>query len=173
MDVVRKQVMKLRGRVDIESESGKGSTFFIKLPLTLAIIDGLIVGIGRERYIVPIYVVHEIFRPKEDTIFTVEGRDEMMLIRGQLMPVVRLYQRFAVKPRTQDLTESLVVVAEAHEKKYCVVVDELIGKQEVVIKNLGEAFKSIPGLAGGAILGDGRVGLIVDMDSLFREAARA
>lgn len=172
MDVVRKQVQKLRGRVDIESEAGSGSKFFIKLPLTLAIIDGLIVGIGQERYIVPIYVVHEIFKPQADTIFTVEGRDEMMLIRGQLMPVVRLYKRFGVKPNTEDLTEALIVVAEAHEKKFCVVVDELIGKQEVVIKCLGEAFRHIPGLAGGAILGDGRVGLIVDMDSLFNEAAR-
>jgi two-component system, chemotaxis family, sensor kinase CheA len=173
MDVVRRQVQKMRGRVDIESKLGSGTTFVIKLPLTLAIIDGLVVGVGEQRYIVPIFVVHEIFQPRPETIFTVEGRKEMMLIRGSLLPVVRLHERFSVQPRSTDLTKCVVVVAEAHAKRFCLVVDELIGKHEVVIKNLGAMFKHLPGVAGGAILGDGRVGLIVDMDGVFGDLAHA
>ena len=173
MDVVRRQVQRMRGRVDIESHLGRGTKFVIKLPLTLAIIDGLVVGVGEHRYIVPIFVVHEIFQPRPETIFTVEGRKEMMLIRGNLLPVIRLYQRFNVQPRSTDLSESVVVVAEAHGKRFCLVVDELIGKHEVVIKTLGAMFKDLPGVAGGAILGDGRVGLIVDMDGIFGELAHA
>jgi two-component system, chemotaxis family, sensor kinase CheA len=173
MDVVRRQVQKMRGRVDIESRLGSGTQFVIKLPLTLAIIDGLVVGVGEQRYIVPIFVVHEIFQPRPETIFTVEGRKEMILIRGNLLPVVRLHERFSVKPRSADLTQCVVVVAEAHAKRFCLVVDELIGKHEVVIKNLGAMFKDLPGVAGGAILGDGRVGLIVDMDGVFGDLAHA
>jgi two-component system chemotaxis sensor kinase CheA len=173
MDVVRRQVQRMRGRADIESHLGRGTKFVIKLPLTLAIIDGLVVGVGEHRYIVPIFVVHEIFQPRPETIFTVEGRKEMMLIRGNLLPVIRLYQRFNVQPRSTDLSESVVVVAEAHGKRFCLVVDELIGKHEVVIKTLGAMFKDLPGVAGGAILGDGRVGLIVDMDGIFGELAHA
>src|SRR4029077_14257948 len=107
------------------------------------------------------------------TIFTVEGRKEMMLIRGNLLPVVRLHERFSVKPRSTALTECVVVVAEAHGKRFCLVVDELIGKHEVVIKNLGTMSKDLPGVAGGAILGDGRVGLIVDMDGVFGDLVHA
>ncbi len=170
MDVVRKQLQRMRGRVDIESKAGQGTTFYLKLPLTLAIIDGLVVGVGEERYIMPIYVIHEMFRPSADAVFTVEGRHEMVLVRGALLPVTRLYQHFGVKPRSTDLPQSVVVVAETGDKRVCVMVDELIGKQEVVIKGLGETFKQVTGVAGGAILGDGRVALILDMDGLFGEA---
>jgi two-component system, chemotaxis family, sensor kinase CheA len=170
MDVVRKQLQRMRGRVDIESKAGQGTTFYLKLPLTLAIIDGLVVGVGEERYIMPIYVIHEMFRPSADAVFTVEGRHEMVLVRGALLPVTRLYQHFGVTPRSTDLPQSVVVVAETGDKRVCVMVDELIGKQEVVIKGLGETFKQVTGVAGGAILGDGRVALILDMDGLFGEA---
>jgi two-component system chemotaxis sensor kinase CheA len=171
MDVVRKRIQKLRGRVDIQSELGRGTTFLLKLPLTLAIIDGLVVGVGRERYIVPIFVVKEMLRPSSEMVFTVEDRDEMVLVRGRLLPVVRLHRRFGVIPRSEAIAESLLIVVETGEGTFCLLVDELIGKQEVVIKSLGECFKSIPGIAGGAILGDGRVGLILDVETIFRERA--
>jgi two-component system chemotaxis sensor kinase CheA len=171
MDVVRKQLQKMRGRVDIESKTGQGTTFYLKLPLTLAIIDGLVVGVGEERYIMPIYGIREMFRPSAETGFTVEGRHEMVLVRGTLLPVKRLYQHFGVTSRSRDLAQSVVVVAENGNKRVCVMVDELIGKQEVVIKSLGETFKQVTGVAGGAILGDGRVALILDLDGLFGEAA--
>jgi len=169
MDVVRRGIEKLRGRIEIQTAAGLGATFFLKLPLTLAIIDGLVVGVGKERYIVPLFAVREMFRPKEDTIWTVQQRGEMALVRGTLLPVVRLYRKFGVEPRTENAIESVVVVAEAGSQRFCLLVDELIGKQEVVIKSLGETFRDTIGVAGGAILGDGRVGLILDLDRLFKD----
>ncbi len=172
MDVVKKQIQKLRGRVDIESVPGKGSSFFLRLPLTLAMIDGLVVGVGRERYVLPIFSVREMLRPSAEMVFTVENRQEMAMVRNSLLPIVRLYRRFGVAPRSELATESLLIVAEAAGKSFCLMVDELIGKQEVVIKSLGETLKDIPGVAGGAILGDGRVGLILDLEGIFHARAK-
>ena len=169
MDVVRRHIEKLRGRIEIRSSVGRGTAFLLKLPLTLAIIDGLVVGVGSERYILPLFAVREMFRPTRETIWTVEQRAEMALVRGSLLPVFRLYRRFGVKPRSEDPTESVLVVAEVEGACYCLVVDELIGKQEVVIKSLGAAFRKVTGIAGGAILGDGRVGLILDLDRLLKD----
>jgi len=168
MDVVKKQIQKLRGRIDIESTPGKGTSFFLRLPLTLAMIDGLVVGVGGERYVVPIFSVREMLRPTPEMVFTVENRQEMAMVRNSLLPVVRLYRRFGGTPRSEVASESLLIVAEAAGKTFCLMVDELIGKQEVVIKSLGETLKDIPGVAGGAILGDGRVGLILDLEGIFR-----
>ncbi|MGA2878410.1 MAG: chemotaxis protein CheA [Bryobacteraceae bacterium] len=167
MDVVRKQVQKLRGRIDVISKPGEGTTFLLKLPLTLAIIDGLVVGVGDQRYIVPIFAVREMLRPAEKAISTIHGRQEMAMVRGTLLPVIRLHQRFHVKPTNQHAWESLLVVTESGSKVFCLMVDELIGKQEVVIKSLGEGMRNIAGVAGGAILGDGLVGLILDPEGLF------
>ena len=173
MDVVRKKIQQLRGRVEIQSSPGQGSTFLMKLPLTLAIIDGLLVGVGRERYIVPLFAVKEMLRPTADTISTVENRDEMALVRGRLFPVVRLYRRFQVTPRSEDPTQSVLIIAEGAGKDFCMMVDDVLGKQEVVIKSLGETMQHVAGVAGGAILGDGRVGLILDMEGIFGRNARA
>lgn len=169
MDVVRRHVEKLRGRVEIRSQKGAGSTFLLKLPLTLAIIDGLVVGVGEERYIAPLFAVRELLRPNAETIWTVQQKAEMALIRKELLPVLRLYKRFNVTPRSEDPLNSVLVVAEVEGQRFCLLVDELIGKQEVVIKSLGETFKDVQGVAGGAILGDGRVGLILDLERLFKD----
>jgi two-component system chemotaxis sensor kinase CheA len=169
MDVVRKHIEKLRGRIEIRSSPGCGVAFILKLPLTLAIIDGLVVGVGKERYIVPLFAIREMFCPGPETIWTVGQRAEMALVRDALLPVFRLYRRFQVTPRSENLLESVLVVAEVEGRRFCLAVDELIGKQEVVIKSLGETFKNVPGIAGGAILGDGRVGLILDLDRLHEE----
>jgi two-component system chemotaxis sensor kinase CheA len=173
MDVVRRHIEKLRGRIEIRSVLGEGATFLLKLPLTLAIIEGLVVGVGQERYIVPLFAVRELFRPSGETVWTVQGKAEMALVRGSLLPVARLYRVFAVQPRTEDPASGVLIVAEVEGRRFCVLVDEVIGKQEVVIKTLGEMFKNAPGIAGGAILGDGRVGLILDLDRLYRERTSA
>jgi two-component system chemotaxis sensor kinase CheA len=168
MDVVRRHIEKLRGRIEIRSVPGAGTTFCLKLPLTLAIIDGLVVTVGSERYIVPMFAVREMFRPKPDTLWTVEERGEMALVRGSLLPVLRLYRRFAVAPRSENPLESVLIVVEVEGRRFGLLVDDLLGKQEVVIKGLGELFRDVSGISGGAILGDGRVGLILDMDRLYR-----
>ena len=168
MDVVRKHVQKLRGRIEIQSKPGQGTTFYLKLPLTLAIIEGLVIVVGTQRYIVPIFSVREMFRPTPEMISTVHGTSEMAMVRGGLMPVVRLHRSFKVEPRTTKLTEGTLIVAESEGHQFCLFVDDLIGKQEVVIKSLGQSFKDVVGIAGCAILGDGRVGLILDIDGIYK-----
>ena len=167
MDVVRGRIQKLRGRIEIQSKPGCGTTFFLKLPLTLAIIEGLVVLVGSHRYIVPIFAVREMFRPTPEMLSTVGGKNEMVTVRGRLLPIVRLHRRFRVEPRSENLCEGLLVVVETPERQFCLQVDDLAGKQEVVIKSLGDDLKNVQGVAGGAILGDGRVGLILDMEGVF------
>ena len=166
MDVVRKHVQKLRGRIEIQSRAGQGTTFFLKLPLTLAIIEGLVVAVGAQRYVVPIFCVKEMLRPTPAMITTVQGKGEMALVRDRLLPVVRLHSRFQVEPRTLALSEGVLIVAESEGRQFCLFVDDLVGKQEVVIKSLGQSFAHVVGVAGCAILGDGRVGLILDIDGV-------
>ena len=172
MDVVRQQIVKLRGRVDISSRPGRGATFTLTLPLTMAIIEGLVVGVGNQRYIVPIFAVKEMFRPAPDALSTVPDGGEMVLVRGSLLPILRLHRRFGVTPTSREPSEGVLIVVESARKNFCVLVDELIGKQEVVIKSLGETFKDVTGVAGGSILGDGRVGLILDVEALFGNPSR-
>jgi two-component system chemotaxis sensor kinase CheA len=113
------------------------------------------------------------FRPLAESIFTVQQSREMVLVRGRLLPLVRLYDRLGVVPRTSDPFQALLIVAETGGQPFCLMVDDLVGKQEVVIKSLGDGLGNIPGIAGGAILGDGRVGLILDVGGLWGADAKA
>jgi two-component system, chemotaxis family, sensor kinase CheA len=166
MDVVKKNIEALRGRIEIRSTQGQGTTFTIRLPLTLAVIDGQVVRIGSDRYIMPINSIVRSLRPTSDQLSTVQGRGELLLERGVLIPMVRLYKLFGVVPSTEDPMQALVVVVEADGRKCGLLVDDLLGQQQVVIKNLGEALGRVRGVSGGAIMGDGRVTLILDVPSL-------
>ncbi len=175
MDVVRRNIEQLRGKVEITSQPGQGTTFTIHLPLTLAIIDGMIVRVGRERYIIPTVAIEQSLRPRAEQITNVQGRGEILNVRGQLVPLIQLGALFGLTGWTNP-AEAMVVVARCEDRLIGLVVDDLLGQQQVVIKSLGERFRHVRGISGAAILGDGRVGLILEMPGLAwlheREATR-
>jgi len=164
MDVVRSNIDRLGGRVEVASEKGKGSTLTVKLPLTMAIVDGMIVKIGEERFIIPTIAIRESIRPRKEEINTVKREGEMINIRGRLLPLIRLHNLLQVPDaRYTNPWEGLVIIIESDDKEYGLMVDDLLGQQQVVIKSLGPRFRGLPGISGGTILGDGRVGLILDV----------
>ncbi|MFI5232196.1 MAG: chemotaxis protein CheA [Gemmatimonadales bacterium] len=172
MDVVRRNIESIQGRIEIASEAGRGSKFTFRLPLTLAITDGMAVRVGGERYIIPIIHIQICFRPSATDLSTIHGRGEMVALRDQLMPMVRLHRFFDVRGAQPEPTEALLVVLFAGDKRCALLVDELLGQQQVVAKPLGAGMKGRRGIAGGAILGDGRVGLILDVPDLMILAQR-
>ena len=167
MDVVRRNIEKLRGKVEIDSEVGRGTTFRIKLPLTMAIIDGLVVRVGVDRFILPSTSVQMALRPERGMFSSVHGRGELMDHRGRIIPLHRLHRRFGITGAIEEPWEGIVVIVEANGRVAALLVDEMVSKQEVVIKNLGAFLQGMIGVAGGAILGDGNIALILDPASLF------
>lgn len=170
MDVVKRNIEKLRGKIEIESEVGKGSIFKIKLPLTMAIIDGLVVRVGQDRFILPTTSVQMALRPAPETISTVHGTGEVMELRGRILPLHRLHRRFNIPADAERPSDGIVVIIEHSGRTSALLVDEMISKQEVVIKNLGAFMQGLPGVAGGAILGDGNIALILDPASILQAA---
>lgn len=168
MDVVRRNIERLRGTVEIESHPGKGTTFTIFMPLTLAIIEGLLVAVGEQQFVIPAVSVRESFRPTAGGVTTVHGRGELVDVRGQLLPLLRLGRHLGIDTAIDDPSRGIVVVVESGHDRRCLLVDSLVGRQEVVIKALGETFRGARSFAGAAILGDGRVGLILDTTALVR-----
>ncbi|MFM7135343.1 MAG: chemotaxis protein CheA, partial [Planctomycetota bacterium] len=173
MDVVRRNIEALRGSVEIHSTPGKGSVFSMRLPLTMAIIDGMVVRVGNQRYVVPTLNIERSFRPTAKDLTVVLGKGEVARVRDHLLPIYRLQRIFALSEGCRELGEGLLLVLENGKKRACVFVDEILGQQQVVIKTLGETRPAIRGVSGGAILGDGRVALIVDVGGLIEEAASA
>lgn len=172
MDVVRRNIEALRGKIDISSTPGHGSTFKMLLPLTMAIIDGMIVQIGSHRYVIPTLSIEQSFRPEPGRIHTVIGKGEAVEVRGSLLPVYRAKSVFGLCDGVDNPTDGLLVVLESHSARFCLLVDEIVGQQQVVIKNLGHGIDPIQGVSGGAILGDGRVALILDVAGIVQQATR-
>jgi len=168
MDVVRRNIESIKGRVEITTELGQGTTFKIYLPLTLAITDGMLVKVGNERYIVPITSIRLSFRPTEKQLSTISGRGELVMLRGEPIPVVRLHSLLGRSDAVTDPTQGLLVIVEAGHRPLALLVDALLGQYQVVAKTLGERVQRVPGISGGAILGDGSVGLILDPEGLAK-----
>jgi two-component system chemotaxis sensor kinase CheA len=171
MDVVRKSIEDLRGKVEIRSEFGKGTTILMRLPLTMAIIDGMVIRVGSNRYIIPTLNIERSYQPRANDIFTAQGgRGEMARVRDALLPIHRLNRVLGLEGGCQTLTEGLLLVVDAGSSRCCVFVDEILGQQQVVIKGLGGAAPRVPGVSGGAIMGDGRVALILDIAAVAQLA---
>jgi len=162
MDVVKRAIDSLRGRIEIASAAGEGTTFKIRLPITLALTDGMLVKVGRERYIIPTLNISMSFRPALGALFTVADRGELVMFRDDLMPIIRLHRLFHVVGAVEDPALGLLVIVDDGRNRCALLVDELLGQQQVVAKSLGGSIGKAPGISGGAILGDGRVGLILD-----------
>jgi len=166
MDVVKKNIEALRGHVEIQSELGKGSVFQIRLPLTLAIIDGMVARVGCETYIIPTLSITTSIKPDPRDLSTVLNKGEMLSFQGKLIPLFRLASLFHIEGAEQVSNQALVVVVEDNGSQAGLIIDELIGRQQVVIKTLGETMRDLPGISGGAIMPNGRVGLILDIGGL-------
>ncbi|GDY21070.1 hypothetical protein LBMAG56_24160 [Verrucomicrobiota bacterium] len=167
MDVVRRNLEKLRGRIDIQSQPGRGTTFTITLPLTLAVIDGLVFSVGGQLFILPTLSFRESFRYDPALISHIHGYGEVVHCRGRLHPLVRLGEHFG-HSAAPDLTRAIIIAVEADQQMCCFVIDQLARRHELVIKSLGELFRPNPAVCGAAILADGRVGLILDVNHLVK-----
>ncbi|MCG8634181.1 MAG: chemotaxis protein CheW [Desulfobacterales bacterium] len=170
MDVVKSGIERFRGHLKIESQKGIGTKFTISLPLTLAIIDGMLVRVGKEKYVIPTTAIQRAFKPEKENCFTVEGKGELIKERERLIPIVRLRGLYSGEEDTKNVWDCLAVVVESKDEQKALVIDELLGKDEYVIKSLGGNLEGIQGFSGGAILADGRVGLILDIHGIFQLA---
>ena len=167
MDVVRRNISELRGQVGVSSAPGKGTTIRLTLPLTMALIDGMLVKVGDERFIIPVLSVVESTRPAPEMVNTVVGRGEMISLRERQLPLYRMYKLFNIANAKEKIHDGLVVVVEHESRLFGLLVDELIGMQQTVIKGLGGGVFNTQGFSGSTIMGDGRVGLILDVAGLL------
>jgi two-component system chemotaxis sensor kinase CheA len=174
MDVVKRNIQGLGGRISIESHEGAGSRFLLSLPLTLAILDGMVVAVGREIYIIPITNVIESLRPRPGSIHPIPGHGDVLAIRGMYIPLLYLHRTFMVPEAVTDPCEGIVVIVEIEgASRIGLVVDELVGQQQVVVKSLEANYGAVEGFGGATILGDGRVALILDPGGLHDTAPAA
>lgn len=165
MDVVRRNIESIGGRIEIESNAGEGSAFFIHLPLTLAIVDGMCVSVGEQIFVIPLLNIVESFQPQKHQLKTL-GNDTVLYVRDQYWPLVPLYDFMDVDGAQKSATEGIVVLLESSKKRFGILVDALVGQQQVVIKSLELHYRKVAGIAGATIMGDGKVALIIDADSI-------
>jgi two-component system chemotaxis sensor kinase CheA len=170
MDVVRKNIQGLGGNVEIFSVPGKGARFTVRLPLTLAIMDGQSVAVGKEYYIVPLVSIIVSTIVRNEHVSTMANGGEVFKFRDEYLPLMRLYDLYGATPRTTDISQGLMVVVEGDGRRAGLFVDELLGQQQVVIKSLEANYKRVEGISGATILGDGSVALILDIPGLIRIA---
>ncbi|HVR85253.1 MAG TPA: chemotaxis protein CheW, partial [Planctomycetota bacterium] len=167
LDVVRTSVEALRGRIEVQSRRGQGTTFRLRLPLTLAIIDGMVIRAGHERYVVPTLSITRLVRPDPGQRSTFMGRDEMLSLQDELVPLFRLGHLLDVSDADEDSGSGVAVVVEDAGRRAALMADEVLGQQQIVIKNLGMNLEGVLGISGGVILPDGQVGLILDVNGLL------
>ena len=170
MDVVTKNIEAIGGTIQIESTPGAGTTFTIKIPLTMAIIDGMILRVGNQYYTIPTRLIKESFRPKNQEIIVKPNKSEMIILRGECLPIIRLYERYDIETKIKSFEEGIVVRLEQNGRSICLFVDEIIGQQQVVIKTLPRYIlnmKKVKGISGCTLLGDGTVSLILDYEGLL------
>ena len=170
MDVVKRNIAAMGGSVDIRSARGFGTTISISLPLTLAILDGMSIRCGEEVYILPLGFVVESLQPAQDDIKEIAGRGRVIKVRGEYLPLIPLYQMFEIVPRFTNPCEGIVVILESEGRKAALFVDDLVGQQQVVVKNLESNYRKVTGISGATILGDGGVSLILDVSALIRSS---
>lgn len=169
MDVVKQNIQSMGGYVEIQSHTGRGTTIRIVLPLTLAILDGMSVKTGDEVFILPLSSVAESLQPRPEDIKAVPGGGRLLKVRNEYLTLVPLHERFRITPSIPNPSEGIVVILDAEGKKIALQIDELVGQQQVVVKNLETNYRKVPGISGATILGDGSVALIVDVSALMRE----
>ena len=170
MDVVKRNITAMGGTVDIRSAKGFGTTISISLPLTLAILDGMLIQTGEEVYILPLGFVLESLQPAPEDVKEISGKGRVIKVRGEYLPLIPLYQIFDIAPRFTDPCQGILVIVETEGKKACLFVDELVGQQQVVVKNLESNYRKVTGISGATILGDGGVSLILDVTALVRSS---
>lgn len=168
MDVVRENIAKINGTISMDSIQGRGTTIQIRIPLTLAIINGMLIKVGNTRFIIPTTTIRETFRAEKKQIVCDTDGNEMLMIRGQCYSLCRLHNHFAISPKVRNLVEGIIVVVEDGDSTLCLFADELIGEQQVVVKPMPTYIKKSQGLAGCTILGDGSISLILDISGLIR-----
>jgi two-component system chemotaxis sensor kinase CheA len=166
LDVVKSSIEKLKGKINIDTEVGKGTSFQIILPLTLAIIDGMLISVDDDTFIVPTLNVIECFRPKDGEVMSVKQKGEFIDFRGEVLPILRLNKVLELSDEEKDVTESTLICIDHEKGKFIILVDELIGRQQVVVKTLGKFLSNIKEIAGGAILGNGEISLILNIEGL-------
>lgn len=172
LDVVMANISNLQGKVELYSEKGKGSKFSIQLPLTLAIIDGMMIRLGEEKFVIPLNFIVEFIKARPENITRIEGKGLIVQLRNEFIPYKALYQLLNLKATYEKPTDGILIILKEGSKKLALLVDEIIGQEQVVIKSMRENLEQVDGIAGATILGDGKVAIILDILSLFRIARR-
>ena len=173
MDVVKKNIEGISGRIEIASTLGQGTSMTIRLPLTLAILDGLSIAVGDQIYIVPLGFISESLQPDPADIKEISGQGEVVHVRGEYLPLIALHKLFNIEPRITNPADGILVLLEAEGKKVALFVDELVGQHQVVIKSLETNYRKVPGVSGATIMGDGRVAMIIDVGALVKLAQKS